>query len=89
MIVRHHVMHAMAELAELLYESGTLLEWPTAVEMVEMFPYMHPATSRQMLMFLFRSYYPSWCAPSSCASHKHLTQTLLNCISRRTPILEN
>ena len=62
MYVEHRLMPAMAELAELLHENGSLLEWPAAAEMAEMFPYIHPATSREMLMFLFRSHYQAWCA---------------------------
>jgi hypothetical protein len=62
MFVEHRLMPAMAEVAELLHESGTLLEWPTAEEMAALFPLMTPGTSREMLMFLFRSYYQSWCA---------------------------
>ena len=68
MFVEHQLMPAMAELAELLHESGTLLEWPSTEEMLAMFPYDNATVSREMLMFLFRSHYQSWCG------HAHVMQ---------------
>ena len=44
----------------MLHESGSLLEWLSMEEMQVTFPYFNAIVTREMLMFLFRSYHQSW-----------------------------
>ena len=60
MIVQHQLMPAMVELVELLYERGTLLEWPSTEEMAVMFSWITAHTTREMLMFNVHSYHQAW-----------------------------
>jgi hypothetical protein len=69
MFVEHRLMPAMTELADQLYESGSLLEWPSAEKMAQLFPHMAKMVSRESLMFLFRSYTQSWCVPTETPCH--------------------
>ena len=62
--VEYQLLPALAELADQLFKNGSLLEWPNADEMKDMFLHIPDVASREMLMFNFRSYYQSWCAPS-------------------------
>ena len=54
MFVEHRLMPAMAEL---LYDSSTFLEWPSTEEMLRLFLYVHAEHSREMMMFLYWSYF--------------------------------
>ena len=77
MFVEHRLMPAMAELAEILYESGTLLEWPSTEEMRQLFPYVPAENTREMMMFNYRSYFQSWCAVLCghfISGHRRLTR---------------
>jgi hypothetical protein len=69
MFVEHRLMPAMTELADQLYESGSLLEWPSAEEMAQLFPHMAKMVTRESLMFFFRSYTQSWCVPAEAPCH--------------------
>jgi hypothetical protein len=61
MFVEHvRFMPALAEIAEQLYENGSLLDWPSAEEMAKVFPHIAAKTSRDMLMFHLRSYWQAW-----------------------------